>query len=164
MNRLALIAACLLLFCLARLLAGGRAAHDFSRPPRRARGCGRDSAKLSGVVGKRPRARASSGQRPARRGPHRHLRHGIPADAANRGASRGFVRAKAWSRPGASYRDVARAAGASRVLVIGHSNTLPEIIKALGISSPIAIGESDYSDLFLVVLDEPPRLLHLHYH
>ena len=49
------------------------------------------------------------------------------------------------------------------VLVIGHSNTLPEIIGALGIPSPVTIAEKDYDDLFIVVLDQRSRLIHLHY-
>jgi broad specificity phosphatase PhoE len=49
------------------------------------------------------------------------------------------------------------------VLVVGHSNTVPEIIKALGVSSPLTIAEKDYDDLFLVVPGQPPRLIHLHY-
>jgi hypothetical protein len=49
------------------------------------------------------------------------------------------------------------------VLVVGHSNTKPELIKALGVSSPVTITEQDYDDLFLVVPGQPPRLIHLHY-
>jgi len=49
------------------------------------------------------------------------------------------------------------------VLVVGHSNTLPQIISALGISSRVTVAESDYDNLFLVVLERPPRLIHLHY-
>jgi phosphohistidine phosphatase SixA len=49
------------------------------------------------------------------------------------------------------------------VLVVGHSNTLPQIIKTLGISSPVVIGESDYDNLFLVVLAKEPKLIRLHY-
>jgi len=41
------------------------------------------------------------------------------------------------------------APGAS--LVIGHSNTMPQILKGLGISAPITLAEQDYSDLFVVV-------------
>lgn len=48
-------------------------------------------------------------------------------------------------------------------LVVGHSNTLPEIMQALGISSPPAIGEGDYDDLFLLTRDPVPRLLQLRY-
>ncbi len=49
-------------------------------------------------------------------------------------------------------------------LVIGHSNTLPEIAKALSVSQPIRISETDYDDLFVIILGKsPPQLLHLHY-
>ena len=49
-------------------------------------------------------------------------------------------------------------------LVVGHSNTIPEIIKALGIAAPITIADNDYDNLFVVVLEEKPRLIRLHYH
>lgn len=48
-------------------------------------------------------------------------------------------------------------------LVVGHSNTIPDLIKALGITTPIEIADSDYDDLFIVVLDRKPRLIRLHY-
>ncbi len=47
--------------------------------------------------------------------------------------------------------------------MIGHSNTVPEIIKALGITTPLTLAEDAYDDLLLVVLEQPPRLVHLHY-
>ncbi len=37
------------------------------------------------------------------------------------------------------------------VLVVGHSNTLPDVIKALGVAEPVAIGDNDYDNLFIVV-------------
>src|SRR6476620_9144171 len=49
-------------------------------------------------------------------------------------------------------------------LVVGHSNTIPEIIKALGIAAPITIADNDYDNLFVVLLEEKPRLIRLHYH
>lgn len=49
------------------------------------------------------------------------------------------------------------------VLVIGHSNTLPQIINALGVSERVAISESDYDNLFLVLLEPKPRLIRLHF-
>jgi broad specificity phosphatase PhoE len=52
---------------------------------------------------------------------------------------------------------------AGNVLVVGHSNTIPEVIRALGVTVPVTIGEKDYDDLFVVVLAQPPHLLHLHY-
>ena len=46
---------------------------------------------------------------------------------------------------------------------VGHSNTLPQIINALGVSSRVTVAESDYDNLFLIVLERPPRLIHLFY-
>ena len=48
-------------------------------------------------------------------------------------------------------------------LVVGHSNTLPEIIKALGVTTPVTVADSAYDNLFVVALGSPPRLIHLHY-
>ncbi len=48
-------------------------------------------------------------------------------------------------------------------LVVGHGNTIPDLIKALGISEPINIAENDYDNLFVVVPDEKPKLIRLHY-
>jgi len=36
------------------------------------------------------------------------------------------------------------------VLVVGHSNTVPEILKALGVAEPVVLGEDDFGDLFVV--------------
>jgi broad specificity phosphatase PhoE len=49
------------------------------------------------------------------------------------------------------------------VLVVGHSNSIPEVIKALGIATPVMIGDADYDNLFIVVPGSPPRLIRLHY-
>jgi broad specificity phosphatase PhoE len=51
------------------------------------------------------------------------------------------------------------------VLVAGHSNTVPLLIDALGVSAPPRIGEGDYDDLFVVTVQQgaPSVLLHLHY-
>jgi phosphohistidine phosphatase SixA len=48
-------------------------------------------------------------------------------------------------------------------LIIGHSNTLPEIIQALGVSTPITIADSEYDNLFVVTTGSPARLIHMHY-
>jgi phosphohistidine phosphatase SixA len=48
-------------------------------------------------------------------------------------------------------------------LVVGHSNTLPQLINQLGIRSRVTIAETEHDNLFMVVLDHPPRLVHLHY-
>ena len=48
-------------------------------------------------------------------------------------------------------------------LVVGHGNTIADLIKAFGISEPINIAENDYDNLFVVVLVEKPQLIRLHY-
>jgi broad specificity phosphatase PhoE len=48
-------------------------------------------------------------------------------------------------------------------LVVGHGDTIPNLIKALGISEPINIAENDYGNLFVVILTDKPKLIHLHY-
>lgn len=48
-------------------------------------------------------------------------------------------------------------------LVVGHSNTVPDIIKGLGIAAPVTIGEADYDNLFVVTPGERPALVRLHY-
>ena len=48
-------------------------------------------------------------------------------------------------------------------LVVGHGNTIPDLVKALGIATPVNIPESDYSELLVVVLGDNPQLLRLHY-
>lgn len=54
-------------------------------------------------------------------------------------------------------------ASSGNVLVVGHSNTIPELLKTLGITTPVNIGDNDYDNLFALILDEKPRLMHLHY-
>jgi broad specificity phosphatase PhoE len=38
-----------------------------------------------------------------------------------------------------------------RALVVGHSNTLPELLRALGITTPVTIADNDYDNLFVVI-------------
>jgi broad specificity phosphatase PhoE len=47
------------------------------------------------------------------------------------------------------------------VLVVGHSNTIPAIVGALGAPQPRDMCDSDYDSLFVVVLGDsgPPRLI-----
>ena len=49
------------------------------------------------------------------------------------------------------------------VLVVGHSNTVPEIIKSLGVSEPVAIPDDQFDNLFVVIRGARPTLLRLHY-
>jgi broad specificity phosphatase PhoE len=48
-------------------------------------------------------------------------------------------------------------------LVVGHGDTIPNIVKALGINSPINIPDADYSELSIVILGDKPQLFRLHY-
>ena len=48
-------------------------------------------------------------------------------------------------------------------LVVAHGNTIPDLVKALGIEIPMNISENDYSELFVIIMVEKPQLLRLHY-
>jgi broad specificity phosphatase PhoE len=48
-------------------------------------------------------------------------------------------------------------------LVVGHGNTVPDLMKALGITTAVTIPEDDYTEIFVVSLTDPPQLLRLHY-
>jgi broad specificity phosphatase PhoE len=52
-----------------------------------------------------------------------------------------------------------------RALVVGHSNTVPEILRALHVVTPITIADSEFDNLFIVVthINRPPTLLRLKY-
>ena len=51
------------------------------------------------------------------------------------------------------------------VLVVGHGNTVPALIKALGITEPITLRDDEYDDLFIVVRTAAarPTLIRLKY-
>ena len=48
-------------------------------------------------------------------------------------------------------------------LVVGHGNTIPDLLKALGILTPVSIPDDDYTEIFAVLLGDAPQLLRLHY-
>jgi broad specificity phosphatase PhoE len=50
-----------------------------------------------------------------------------------------------------------------RVLVVGHSNTLPEVIKGLGIATPVTVDDGEFDNLFVVNADGKPSLVRLRY-
>jgi broad specificity phosphatase PhoE len=59
---------------------------------------------------------------------------------------------------------VARLKKASgNVLVVGHSDTVPEIIKSLGAGAANSIGEKEFDNLFIVTPGQPQRFVRLHY-
>jgi len=48
-------------------------------------------------------------------------------------------------------------------LVVGHGNTIPELLKALGIATSVSVPEDDYSEIFVVMTGDTAQLLRLHY-
>jgi hypothetical protein len=46
---------------------------------------------------------------------------------------------------------------------VGHSNTVPDTIKALGIEAPPAIAETEFDNLFIVTRGEKPAMVRLRY-
>ena len=77
-------------------------------------------------------------------------------------AATGIASTAVVSKDAASLIDKVKAS-AGNILVVGHSNTLPEIIKALGIAEPVSIAEDQFDNLFVVVRGPKPALLRLHY-
>jgi len=53
----------------------------------------------------------------------------------------------------------------ARVLVCGHSNTVPDLIRALGVETDLTLSEEEYDDLFIVTIDDEgdASLLRLQY-
>jgi len=77
-------------------------------------------------------------------------------------AATGITAAAVDSKDAVSLIDRVKAS-AGNVLVVGHSNTLPDIIKALGIGEPVSIADDQFDNLFVVVRGARPALLRLHY-
>ncbi|MEO5898310.1 MAG: histidine phosphatase family protein [Vicinamibacterales bacterium] len=48
-------------------------------------------------------------------------------------------------------------------VVIGHSNTVPEVIKQLGVADPVKLADPDYDFLLVVTPGSPASVLRLHY-
>ena len=48
-------------------------------------------------------------------------------------------------------------------LVVGHGNTIPDLLTALGMAMPVSIPEDDYTEIFAVLIGNEPQLLRLHY-
>ena len=65
--------------------------------------------------------------------------------------------------PKAFIEQIQKASGS--VLVVGHSNTIPDLLKGLGVKQAITIPESEYDNLFVVVRHGPgePTLIRLRY-
>ena len=50
-----------------------------------------------------------------------------------------------------------------RALVVGHSNTVPEVLGKLGVENPPKLTDSDYGDLFMVSRGDTTTMVRLHY-
>lgn len=48
-------------------------------------------------------------------------------------------------------------------LVVAHGNTIPDLIRALGIDASVTIPDDDYTEIFVLSLGDSPRLVRLHY-
>ena len=48
-------------------------------------------------------------------------------------------------------------------LVVGHGNTIPDLLRALGVATPVSIPEDDYTEIFAVLIGDAPQLVRLHY-
>ena len=49
------------------------------------------------------------------------------------------------------------------VLIVSHSNTLPDVLKGLGVTEPITVGEDEFDSLFVVTRASPPAFVRLRY-
>jgi phosphohistidine phosphatase SixA len=49
------------------------------------------------------------------------------------------------------------------VLVVGHSNTVPDVIMGLGVRTRVAIADNEYDNLFVVSPGPSPQVLRLRY-
>jgi phosphohistidine phosphatase SixA len=52
-----------------------------------------------------------------------------------------------------------------RLLIVGHSDTVPAILRRLGVTTPIVIGDTEYNNLFVVIpqASGPPRFVRLRF-
>jgi phosphohistidine phosphatase SixA len=48
-------------------------------------------------------------------------------------------------------------------LVVGHGNTIPDLLKTLGVATAASIPDDDYTEIFVVLVGDTPQLLRLHY-
>lgn len=49
------------------------------------------------------------------------------------------------------------------VLIVGHSNTVPDLLTRLGIADAPKLADNDYDNLFVVIRGEKSSLVRLHY-
>ena len=56
-----------------------------------------------------------------------------------------------YDKPKALAEKVRAEHGGDAVLVVGHSNTVPELLKAFGCAESVSIAADEYDNLFVVV-------------
>jgi len=49
------------------------------------------------------------------------------------------------------------------VLVVGHSNTVTEVMTALGVKPAVTVAETEFDNLFIVTTGAKPTMVRLHY-
>lgn len=54
-------------------------------------------------------------------------------------------------------------AASGNVLIVGHSNTIPDVIKALGAPPPEEIRDDEYDNLYVLTLGPTPTVVRLHF-
>ena len=54
-------------------------------------------------------------------------------------------------------------AGKGPALIVGHSNTVPDVLSRLGVGDPPKIGDADYDNLFVVTGGDNPTVIRIHY-
>ena len=54
-------------------------------------------------------------------------------------------------------------AATGAVLVVGHSDSVPDIVKALGVAARVTVGDAEFDNLFVVSRGRAPSVIHLHY-
>jgi broad specificity phosphatase PhoE len=57
---------------------------------------------------------------------------------------------------------IARLESGGNALVVGHSNTVGGVIKQLGVTEPVTVGDQDYDNLFVVIRGDKPTFIRLH--
>lgn len=54
-------------------------------------------------------------------------------------------------------------AASGNVVIVGHSNTVPDVLTRLGVEDAPKLADADYDNLFMVIRGAKPSLLRLHF-
>jgi phosphohistidine phosphatase SixA len=58
---------------------------------------------------------------------------------------------------------IAKVKAGGNALVVGHSNTVGEIVAGLGVAEPVKLADNEYDNLLVVIPGEKPTLVRLHF-